>query len=215
MRSCKSRRNAPRELFEPFDIEADYLAYVDGRTRQDGIRSFLAARRIDIPEGSEQDPEDADTIWALGARKMRRFLEALRQGITPTSGAETLLKRLRQLAVRTAVGSSSENCEAILHAAGLAELVDVRVDGLDVEKLGFPGKPDPALFLEAARRLGIPPSRAILFEDALAGVEAGRRGNFGRVIGIDKHAGQQGRALRRQGADAVIQSLLEVEVAER
>jgi beta-phosphoglucomutase family hydrolase len=201
--------------FKPFDIEADYLAYVDGLPRQDGVRSFLAARNIDIPEGSEHDPEDADTVRALGERKTRLFREALQQGITPTSGAVALLKQLRHVGVKTAVGSSSENCAAILQAAGLDHLIDVRVDGLDAEKLGFPGKPDPALFLEVASRLGVRPSRAILFEDALAGVEAGRRGGFGRVVGIDKHGGQQSEALRRHGADIVIRGLLEVDVVDR
>lgn len=208
------RKRAERDggSFQPFDIAADYLAYVDGRPRYDGVRNFLAARNIVVPEGSEHDPEDADTVRAIGERKTRLFRQALQQGIEPASGAEALLKKLRQVGVGIAVGSSSENCAAILRAAGLDRLIDVRVDGLDADKLGLPGKPDPALFLEAARRLGVRPSRAVLFEDALAGVEAGRRGEFGRVIGIDR--GRQPEALRQHGADVVVESLLRVEVVE-
>lgn len=201
--------------FRPFDIEADYLAYVDGRPRYDGVRSFLAARNIVVPEGSEHDPEDVDTVRALGERKTGLFRQALQQGIEPASGAEALLKKLRRVGITIAVGSSSENCAPILRAAGLDHLIDVRVDGIDAEQLGLPGKPDPALFLEAARRLGVRPPRAILFEDALAGVEAGRRGGFGRVVGIDRHAGRQPEALRRRGADAVIRGLLQVDVVDR
>ena len=196
--------------FQPFDIAADYLAYVDGRPRYDGVRSFLAARGMQLPEGSEHDPEDADTVRALGERKAHLFRQALQQGIDPSSGAQALLRKLRQAGIRIAVGSSSKNCAAILRAAGLEHHIDARVDGLDAEELGLPGKPDPALFLEAARRLGVQPSRAILFEDALAGVEAGRQGGFRRVVGVDR--GRQSAALRQHGADVVIQSLLQVQV---
>lgn len=121
-----------------------------------------------------------------------------------------LLKKLQQVGIAIAVASSSENCAAILRAARLDLLIDARIDGLDAEKLGLPGKPDPALFLEAAGRLGVQLSRAVLFEDAVAGVEAGRRGGFGRVIGVDR--GHQADALRERGADNIVQSLLQVEV---
>ena len=207
------RRAQRRSLaFQPFDVEDDYLAYVDGRPRYDGVRTFLAARGIDLPEGSEHDPEDADTVRALGERKAQLFRQQLRKGIDPASGAEALLKKLREVGIRTSVCSSSKNASAILRASGLEHRIDVRVDGIDAEALGLPGKPDPALFLEAARRLGVQPLRAILFEDALAGVEAGERGGFGRVVGIDH--GQPSVALRQHGADVVIRNLLEVEVEE-
>jgi beta-phosphoglucomutase family hydrolase len=199
--------------FQPFDIEADYLGYVDGRPREDDIRSFLAARSISLPEGSEHDPEDADTVRALGERKTRLFLQALKRGINPAAGAEALLKKLREADIRTAVGSSSKNTTAILQAARLEHHFDVCVDGLVSEALRFPGKPDPALFLEAARRLNVQPSRVILFEDALAGVEAGKRGGFGCVVGLDHR--QQPGALRQRGADVVIKNLREVGVEER
>jgi beta-phosphoglucomutase family hydrolase len=196
--------------FQPFDIEADYLKYVDGRPRHDGIRNFLSSRGINLPEGSEHDTEDADTVHALGERKTRLFLQALKKGIDPAAGAKALLDKLRQAGIRTAVGSSSKNTTAILHAAGLEHHFDVCVDGLIAEALRFPGKPDPALFLEAARRLGVEPSRVILFEDALAGVEAGKRGGFGCVVGLDH--GQQPGALRQHGADVVIKNLRAVHV---
>ncbi len=196
--------------FRPFDIEADYLAYVDGRPRYDGVRSFLASRGINLPEGWEHDPEDANTVHALGERKARLFRQALQKGIDQEAGAAALLKELRQAGVRLAVASSSKNCSAILSAAGFDHLIDARVDGVDAEELGLPGKPNPALFLEAARRLGVHPSRAILFEDALAGVEAGKRGGFGCVVGIDR--GHQSKALLERGADIVIQGLPEVDV---
>ena len=174
------------------------------------FEAFSAARGVDLLEGSEQDPEDANTVHALGERKTRLFLQALQKGINPAAGVETLLKKLRQAGVRTAVGSSSKNTNAILYAAGLEHHFDVCVDGLDTESLSLPGKPDPALFLEAAHRLGVEPSRVILFEDALAGVEAGKRGGFGCVVGIDH--GQQPGALRQHGADVVIKNLRQVDV---
>ncbi|HET7679799.1 MAG TPA: HAD-IA family hydrolase [Xanthobacteraceae bacterium] len=197
--------------FQPFDIGSDYLKYVDGRPRHEGIRTFLAARGINLPEGSEQDPEDAETVHALGKRKTRLFLQALKMGISPATGGIALLGRLREAGIRTAIGSSSKNTGAILQAAGLEHHVDVCVDGVDAESLNLPGKPDPALFLEVARRLNVQPARVILFEDALAGVEAGKRGGFGRVVGIDR--GEQNRSLRQHGADVVIKSLREVHVA--
>jgi HAD superfamily hydrolase (TIGR01509 family) len=131
--------------------------------------------------------------------------------VGPAPGAETLLQNMRRLGIRIAVVSSSRNCAAVLEAAGLAGLVDARVDGLDAAALGLPGKPDPGLFLEAARRLGIKRSRGALFEDALAGVEAGRRGGFSLVVGVDR--GGQAAALLRHGADVVVRDLLEVTVA--
>jgi beta-phosphoglucomutase family hydrolase len=195
--------------FRPFDIQADYLAYVDGRPRSDGIRTFLNARGISLPQGSEQDPEDANTVHALGARKTRLFRQAVQKGIDPEPGAELLLKKLRGAGIKIAVASSSKNCSAILAAAGLHDLIDAQVDGNDAEELGLPGKPDPALFLEAAHRLGARPFRTILFEDALAGVEAGRRAGFALVVGIDR--GRHAQALLDRGADVVINELQEVD----
>lgn len=196
--------------FQPFDIEADYLNCVDGRPRDDGIRSFLASRGISLPQGSGHDPEDAETVHSLGERKTRLFRQALQKGIVAAVGAEALLNELRRAGIRTAVASSSKNTAAILHAAGLEGQFDVCIDGLKAEALKLPGKPDPAVLLEIARRLDVEPSRAVLFEDALAGVEAGKRGGFGCVIGIDH--GKQREALRQHGADIVIESLREIQV---
>ena len=145
---------------------------VDGRPRDDGIHSFLASRGITLPPGSPHDSDDTDTVYALGRRKTRLFLQALQKGIDPTLGAKELLNKLRAIGIKTAVGSSSKNTKAILHAAGITAHFDVCVDGNDMEALGLLGKPDPALFLEAARRLHVHPKRAVVFEDALAGVAA-------------------------------------------
>ena len=198
--------------FQPFDIEADYFAYVDGRPRYDGIRTFLAARGINLPEGSEHDPEAADTVRALGERKTKLFRQALQNGIAPTAGAAALLKKLRDLGLRTAMISSSKNASAILNAAKIEHHFDVCVDGVDADILALPGKPDPSLFLETTRRLGIRPSRAIVLEDSLAGVEAGKRGGFGCVVGIDH--GKRRVTLFQRGADVVVKSLQEVHVEE-
>ena len=198
--------------FKPFDIEADYFTYVDGRPRYDGIRTFLAARDIHLPEGSENESDTANTVHALGERKTQLFRQAVRNGVDPAPGTEALLKKLRRLGVKTAMISSSKNASAILNAAKIEHDFDVRVDGVDAKILALPGKPDPSLFLEAARRLSVQPSRAIVFEDSLAGVEAGKRGGFGCVVGIDH--GSRRAALCQQGADVVIKSLQEVLVEE-
>jgi beta-phosphoglucomutase family hydrolase len=198
--------------FQPFDIEADYFAHVDGRPRYDGIRTFLAARGIHLPEGSEHDPEGADTVHALGEQKTQLFRQALQKGIDPAAGAQALLNNLQHFGFKTAMISSSKNASAILNAAKLEHHFDVRVDGLDADTLALPGKPDPSLFLEAARRLRVQPSRVILFEDSLAGVEAGKRGGFECVVGIDH--GSRCEALCQRGADVIIKSLQQVRVEE-
>jgi beta-phosphoglucomutase family hydrolase len=195
--------------FRPFE-DIDYRAYVDGRPRVDGILAFLASRGIRLPEGNVDDPEDTDTVYGLARRKNRLVQERLDKESVPEPGAVTLLAALRRSGVRIAVASSSANCATVLRAAALDGFVDVRVDGVDAAELGLPGKPDPALFLEALRRLGVPPCRAVVFEDALVGVEAGRRAGFGRIVAIDR--GEQTEALRRQGADVVVAGLPEVAV---
>jgi beta-phosphoglucomutase family hydrolase len=207
----RHRAAATGGAYVPFNPRGDYLAYVDGRPREDGVRQFLAFRGIRLPEGSEDDPEEAETVTALARRKNRLFELELQAGVEPAPGAEALLRELRRLGIRTAVVSSSRNCAVVVDAAGLAGLLDLRVDGLDAAALGLPGKPAPDLFLEAARRLDVAPIRGVVFEDALAGVEAGRRGGFGRVVGVDR--GGQAAALLRHGADVVVPDLSEVTVA--
>lgn len=198
--------------FQPFDVRGEYHAFVDGRRREDGVRTFLASRGIVLPDGSVTDAEDAMTVAALARRKQEMFQAALQErGAKPIPGAAALLAALRRLRVPIAVVSASRNCAAVLAAAGLDELVDLRVDGVDAAALGLPGKPEPDTFLEAARRLGVPPARCAVFEDALAGVEAACRGGFGLVVGVDR--GGQAEALRRHGADLVVRDLAEVTVA--
>ena len=197
------------EAFVPFDTDTDYRRYVDGRPRSAGVRSFLAARGIELPAGTRADDADRDTVHGLGKRKNRYFLALLdREGVRVYESAVSLLREARALGVRTAVVSSSRNCAAILRAARLTPLFDVRVDGVELERFGLAGKPAPDMFLDAARRLGVAPGRAVVFEDATAGVEAARRGGFGLVVGVGdaEHAAD----LRASGADVVLADLGEL-----
>ncbi|MGK7869242.1 HAD family hydrolase [Falsiroseomonas sp. E2-1-a20] len=196
----------------PFDPEGDYLAHVDGRKREDGVRGFLASRGLVLPEGSAADPPDALTVAAVARRKQALFEDLLRrQGVAPLPGAAALLRALRARGMPIAVVSASRNCAAVLEAAGLEALVDTRVDGVEAARLGLPGKPAPDTFLEAARRLGAAPARCVVVEDAQAGVEAGQRGGFGLVIGIDRHG--QAEALRQHGAHRVVRDLTRLSAA--
>lgn len=200
--------------FVPFDIETDYRHYVDGKPRTAGVRSFLAARGIQLPAGAPADDADQDTVYGLGKRKNRYFLAMLdRQGVRVYEWAVILLREARSRGIRTAVVSSSRNCAAILRAARLTRLFDVRVDGVELDRLGLAGKPAPDMFLEAAHRLAVPPERGVLFEDATAGVEAGRRGGFGLVVGVG--AGDHASDLRAHGADVVVADLGEVHLEGR
>lgn len=195
--------------FEPFDRRSDYLRFVDGKPRYEGVVSFLASRGIELPLGSPEDAEERETACGLGNRKNRYFQDALeRTGAAPYPTTIELIARLRERGVRTAVVSSSRNCVAVLEAAGIRGLFEVKVDGVDAAELGLAGKPDPALFLEAARRLGIEPARAAVVEDAISGVEAGRRGRFGLVIGVDR--ARQHEVLEAAGADLVVADLGEI-----
>jgi alpha,alpha-trehalase len=188
------------EPFEPFDRRSDYLRFVDGKPRYEGVASFLASRGIELPLGSPDDPDDRETVCGLGNRKNRYFQETLeRTGAAPYPTTIELIAKLRERGVRTAIVSSSRNCVAVLEAAGIRGLFDVKVDGLDAAELGLAGKPDPALF---------EPADAAVVEDAISGVEAGRRGHFGLVIGLDR-AGQH-EALVAAGADLVVADLGEV-----
>jgi beta-phosphoglucomutase family hydrolase len=192
-----------------FDIKSDYLNHVDGRPRYDGVRSFLQSRGIVLPEGDPTSPPGFDTVCALGNRKDGLFNEILAtEGIEPFPGSLSVLRELRQAGLRTAVVSSSKNCQAVLQAAKIETLFDVRVDGRTAEQLGLAGKPAPDTFLEAARKLGVRAARAVVVEDAIVGVEAGRAGNFGLVIGIARH-GDAGD-LKAHGADLVVSDLAEV-----
>ncbi|MEF8795345.1 MAG: beta-phosphoglucomutase family hydrolase [Salinivenus sp.] len=193
----------------PFGVD-DYDQYVDGKPRYDGVRSFLEARGIDLPEGAPDDPPDAVTIHGLGNRKNERFHELLEQhGVEVYDDAIEQIRRWRTRGLGVAVVSSSKNCKTILERAGLLDLFDARVDGVVAERLGLDGKPAPDIFLEAADRLGVEPERAAVFEDARAGVEAGRAGGFGLVVGVSRNGNDE--ALRAHGADVVVHDLREVE----
>jgi alpha,alpha-trehalase len=194
--------------------EEDYYRDVDGKPRYDGVSSFLASRGISLARGQPRDSPTAETICGLGNRKDELFLALLRRnGVFAFPSSIDLLRRLRTEGTRTGIISASRNCVQVLDAAGVVELFDTRVDGIDAEALGLQGKPSPAVFLEAATRLGAEPRRAAVVEDALAGVEAGRRGGFGLVIGVDR-AGH-GEELRERGADIVVADLSAVRLVTR
>ncbi len=197
------------EKFRPFDVRADYLRYVDGKPRLDGVHSFLAARGIELPP--DEGPE---AIRAIGLRKDALFLDQIRRyGVAAYPSTLRLISELRRYQVRMAAVSASRNCGEVLRRAGVAGVFDVRVDGMDAARLAFPGKPHPGLFLEAAHRLDVAPERAAVVEDALAGVIAGRSGGFGLVIGVDR-AGHAA-ALRESGADIVVADLAELRPARK
>ena len=198
--------------FMPFDIETDYTRYVDGKPRYDGVADFLESRGVRLPLGAPEDGPEVQSVRALGNLKDRYFLEQLEQhGAEPYEPAIALVRKLRQQEIKIAVVSSSNNCAVVLEAAGIADLFDARVDGTDITRLGLEGKPAPDAFLEAARRVGSEPSRAAVVEDAIAGVQAGRGGGFGCVIGVARRG--QAQALRDAGADVVVTDLAEVQVA--
>lgn len=189
----------------------DYRAHVDGRARIDGVVAFLGARGVTLPRGRPEDPPDVASAWGLANRKDQHFLAALGENPPRAFASSTaLVERLGAAGIAVAVVTASQNRAEVLAAAGLADLFPVHVDGVDAAALGLAGKPDPALFLEAARRLAVHPGRAVVIEDATAGVEAGRRGRFGLVIGVDRtgHAD----ALRAAGADVVVTDLDQVAV---
>lgn len=200
------------ETFIPFDLDIDYRRYVDGKPRYDGVADFLISRGVTLPHGTPQDSPDARTICALGNLKDRYFLDRLNEkGVETYEAAIALVRMLRAQEMKTAVVSSSNNCAAILEAAGVAELFDVRVDGKDLSHLPLKGKPAPDAFLEGARRLGVEPARSVVVEDAIAGVEAGRAGGFGCVIGVDRSGHPQ--ALHKAGADVVVTNLAQVQIS--
>ena len=195
--------------FVPFDAHAEYDAYVDGKPRLDGTRSFLESRGIELPEGTPDDPPGTPTIHGLSNRKNDLVLAKLAAGgVQVYEGSVTYIHTVRQAGIRTAIVSSSANTKQILDSAGLAGLFDVRIDGLIAEERGLRGKPAPDTFLAAAEELGVPASHGAVFEDALAGVEAGRAGHFALVVGVDRVG--QADELRKHGADIVVRDLIEL-----
>jgi beta-phosphoglucomutase family hydrolase len=197
------------EGFVPFDPAADYLRHVDGKRREDGVRAFLASRGVELPEGDPQDPPGAETVHGLGNRKNEQLLACIqRDGVTVLEDGRRLLQAARDAGLRTAVVSSSANTAQVLQVTGLAELVDVRVDGVTARERDLPGKPAADTFLAAAAELGVLPSQAVVVEDALSGVQAGRAGGFALVVGVDRVG--QALALRTHGADVVVEDLREL-----
>ncbi|MFF3291007.1 HAD family hydrolase [Streptomyces sp. NPDC003023] len=196
----------------PFDVQDDYLRHVDGRSRQDGAAAFLASRGLRLAPGSPDDAPGTQSVGAVAAYKEQLFTERLREeGIDAYPGTVRLLRMLRDRAVPLAAVSASRHARELLGSSGVLPLLDALVDGTEAARLRLPGKPEPALFLEAARRLGVSPGRSAVVEDALAGVEAGRRGGFALVIGVDRTAGPgTGAALLERGADLVVRDLAEL-----
>jgi trehalose-phosphatase len=208
----RERAEETGDRFEEFTPE-DYRRYVDGKPRYDGVRAFLASRGIELPEGDPSDPPGTATVCGLGNTKNERFLATLREdGIEVFESTVTLVRDLQAAGLHTAIISASKNAGPVLEAAGLGDLFEVRVDGLEQARLRFPGKPDPSVFLIAAERLASEPSRAAIVEDALAGVEAGRKGGFRLVIGVDRTGDAEG--LMKAGADVVVSDLSEVSLEE-
>ncbi|WP_367319007.1 beta-phosphoglucomutase family hydrolase [Streptomyces sp. HUAS ZL42] len=202
-------REREGEHFRPFDAHADYDEYVDGRPRADGVRTFLASRGIDLPEGDPDDPPGAETVHGVGNRKNELLLARIRtQGVEAYDSTLRYIEAVRAHGLRTAIVSSSANTLDVLRSIDAERLFDVRIDGVVAAERRLPGKPRPDTFLAAARDLGVEAARAAVFEDALAGMDAGRAGRFGYVVGVDRVG--QAEALYAHGADVVVKDLAEL-----
>lgn len=205
----RARASKAGEQFVPFDQKDDYDAYVDGKPRYDGVRSFLASRKIDLPEGKPDDPSSAETICGLGNRKNEIVLRMIHEeGVEAYPGSRRYLEAARDAGLRRAVVSSSTNCRDVLEAAGIEDLLEARIDGAVAEREQLKGKPAPDTYLAGARALDVTPDAAAVFEDALAGVEAGRSGGFACVVGLDRVG--QAKALREHGATIVVRDLADL-----
>jgi beta-phosphoglucomutase family hydrolase len=205
----RERAERMGEEFVPFDPKTDYGEYVDGKPRADGVRSFLQSRGIELSEGNPDDPPGTETIYGLGNRKNELVVRLIReQGVEPYEGSVRYLEAVRHAGLRRAVVSSSANCHDVLIAAGIDDFFEARIDGVVARRDHLKGKPAPDTFLAAARELGTAPGEAAVFEDALAGVAAGRAGNFTSVVGVDRLG--QADALREHGATIVVSDLAEL-----
>ncbi len=202
----KKRAAETGQPCKPFDIKTDYKLYVDGKLRDEGVSSFLESRSIKLPFGEAGDPPERETVSGLGNRKnelVNKIIET--EGVDIYEGSIALVRLLRQEGIKTAVVSASKNCETVLNVTGITDLFDVMVDGNVAVRLGLPGKPAPDTFLQAAKMLDTEPQRAVVVEDAISGVQAGRAGNFGLVIGVDRHG--EPDSLKNNGADIVVDDL--------
>src|SRR5712692_3355922 len=203
----RARQTGPP--FVPFDPVRDYDEYVDGKPRADGTRSFLESRGIKLPDGGPDDPADAQTVYGLSNRKNAIVLQRIRDdGVEAYDGSVRYVRAVRDAGLRRAVVSSSANCRDVLIAAGIEDLFEARIDGVVAEREHLRGKPEPDTFLAGARALGLRPGEGAVFEDALAGVAAGRAGKFGYVVGVDRVG--QADALREHGADVVVADLADL-----
>lgn len=205
-----SRKGIP---FQPFDPDSDYRIYADGKPRVDGVKSFLQARGINLPEGRSDDPRDAETVHGLGRLKDDYFLGYIEEhGVDIYDSTIDFIHSSKKHGFKTAIISSSKNCAMLLDSANLSDLFEVRVDGIDSEVLGVKGKPAPDIFLEAARQLKVKPERSVVIEDAISGVQAGRAGKFGLVVGIARKGDRE--SLLQNGADLVVEDLSEVGIRD-
>jgi len=205
----RQRSDRTGEPFVEFDAADDYLTYIDGKKREDGVRSFLASRDISLPEGDPDDEASAETVYGLGNRKNELFHQTIREdGVTVFEGSRRYLEAVAKAQLAVAVVSSSANTREVLEVTGLDKFVQQRVDGVTMRDEQIEGKPAPDSYLHAGELLGVQPAEAAVFEDALAGVEAGKRGNFGCVVGVDRVG--QAEALRRNGASIVVTDLAEL-----
>jgi len=197
------------EAFRPFDLSADYRLYVDGKPRFDGVRDFLRSRRIQLSEGNPDDPAEVETVHGLGNRKNDLVNRAIAEvGVEPYAGTVQFIHQLRRDGFKIAVVTSSQNCDAVLRAAKLDDLFEVRVDGNLIQAQGLAGKPAPDTFLMAAKLIGVEPIRTVVLEDAISGVEAGSKGSFGLVIGVARKGNAE--ELKRHGAQLVVEDLGEL-----
>ena len=205
----RGRADRTGEPFVPFDAGADYDEYVDGKPRYDGVKSFLASRSIDLPQGSPSDDPATESIDGLGNRKNDLVLKIIHdEGVKPYPGSVEYVNAVRDAGLGTACVSSSANAGEVLEAAGVRALFEAVVDGRVVEEDGLKGKPAPDTYVKGAEEVGVKASEAAVFEDALSGVEAGRKGNFGYVVGVDRTG--QADALKQHGADVVVKDLGEL-----
>jgi beta-phosphoglucomutase family hydrolase len=206
LRTRSTRRGEP---FQPFDADSDYRRFVDGRPHYDGVRTFLASRGIVLPEGTAASPSNEASVCGLGNRKDELFALALRAGKAQAyPGSVALVRHVRALGMKTAVVSSSHHCAEVLSSTGIEGLFDARVDGVVVDRLKLAGKPAADTYLHAAELLGVRPEKAVVIEDAAAGVQAGRAGGFGLVIGVDR--GGNAQRLLESGADRIVSDLGEL-----
>ncbi|TDC62009.1 beta-phosphoglucomutase family hydrolase [Actinomadura sp. GC306] len=207
----RERAERTGETFTEFDAVKDYGRYVDGKKREDGTRSFLESRGIELPEGSPDDPPETETVRGLGNRKNALVLKFIEEkGVEVFEGSVEYVRAARKRGLKTAVVSSSANTVQVLRTVGITDLFDARVDGVVAAERDLPGKPAPDTFLAAARELGVGAEQAVVFEDALAGVQAGRAGGFAYVVGVNRMDDAHGAALAEHGADIVVSDLSEL-----